>query len=147
MTAPAPTPASTPSTPDPDGTPGPRPSRGYLATTVGGLLGLLVLGGVGVAVGLGLMELYWDPDGGLANLALLLYPLGLGSIGMLAGLFVGVRTALRRQGDTRATQTAWLAAGLGLAVVVLGVATSGIGVPLLLAAPVAARWLVLQGGA
>ncbi len=126
--------------------PEPPAPHGYLATWVGGLLGVLVLGGIGVGSGLGLMELYEDPDAGMANLALLLFPLALGTLGVLVGMFAGIRTALRWRGDPRATRTALVAAGLTVLVVLLVGVTSGLGLPLLLATPVAARWLVLQDG-
>lgn len=140
VTAPTPTAPS----PPPAAAPGPPTPRRYLVTWVGAVLGMLVIGGAGAAIGFGFMDLYHDPDAGLANLALLLFPLAFGGIGVLAGAFLGTRVALRRDGDALATRTAMVMLALAFLTVFLVGATNGLGLPLLLAAPVAARWLVMQ---
>jgi hypothetical protein len=120
-----------------------RTGDGRGAATAGGVLGILLVGGLGVAIGVGLMELKYDPNAGLANLGLLVFPLGLGALGVLVGVFLGVRTALRRYRYDHDTLTAWLA--VPLAAVCIGLVPAwGIGAALLPAVPAAARWLVLR---
>ena len=117
--------------------------HGYGTTALGALVGVLVVAGAGIAIGLGLAELYYDPEAGLANLGLMLFPIGLGAIGTLVGAFLGVRTALRRVGDELASRTAWMTVpvtvlGLGL------LAAWGTGLVVLVAMPFLARWLALR---
>ena len=88
-------------------------------TALGALIGVVVVAGVGIAVGIGLMELYLDPNGGLENLGLLLFPIALGAVGTLVGAVVGVRTALRRAEDPLASRTAGLTIPVGLLGLVL----------------------------
>lgn len=117
--------------------------QGYLAAWLGALAGIVLLAGAGITVGVGLMELYHDPDAGLANLGLLLFPIALGGLGTLVGAFLGVRTALRRRGYEHATRTAWMT--VPLTVVGLGLlAAWGTGVLVLLGMPAGARWLALR---
>ncbi len=133
----------------PDARPGPRPrpdgdgSRGYLATSLGALVGVIVLAGAGIGIGIGLMHLYEDPNAGMGNLWLLVFPIGLGGLGVFLGAFFGVRTALRRVGDEHASRTAWMT--VPLTVLGLGLLVAwGVGLVVLLGMPVAARWLVLR---
>lgn len=142
----APTPTSDISR-DPHPASNPRASQdapqGYLAASLGALVGVVVLAGLGIAIGVGLMELYHDPDAGLGNLALLLFPVGLGALGVLVGAFLGVRTALRRTGHEHATRTAWMT--VPLTVLGLGLLVAwGAGTVVLLAMPAGARWLALR---
>ena len=116
---------------------------GYLAATLGGMAGGLALTALGVAIGFGLMELYSDPNGGLEQLALLIYPIALGGLGLLSGVAVGVRVALGLTGATHATRTAWLTVPLTFVCVLL-VAAGGVGLVLVLGVPAAARGIVLR---
>lgn len=127
-----------------DQRPDPRPDAGgYLVTSVGALVGVLLLAGGGVGVGVGLMELLHDPDAGLANLGLLIFPIGLGGIGTLVGAFLGVRTALDRRGYEDPARTAWMT--VPLTVLGLGLLPAwGTGVVVLVAMPAGARWLALR---
>lgn len=129
--------------PTPDHTPG-SPSAGHLAATAGGVAGLLLLGGLGVAIGAGLAEIYSDPSDGLGNLWVLVFPVGLGALGIVAGMATGVMVALRRGGHALVGATAWLTVPLAVLGVV-GLAAYGLGFVLLLAAPALARAMVLRG--
>lgn len=111
MTTPTSTPTQTPAPAAPASTASAAPpaiSEGYLAATVGGLVGAVLLTSLGLAAGVSLMEIYEDPNGGMANLGLLIYPLALEVLGLLVGLAVGVRLALGWVGAVGATRTAWL---------------------------------------
>lgn len=141
--APAPRATTSPATTPPATTPPPRVPTGYLASTLGGVAGGLLLAVLGGAIGLGLMDLYAEPGAGLANLALLIYPLVLSGLGLLAGVAAGVRVALRMAGGEHATRTAWLTVPL-MCVCVLLVSAGGLGLLLMLGVPAAARWIVLR---
>ncbi len=117
--------------------------RGYGRTALGALIGVVVVAGVGIAVGIGLMELYYDPNGGLENLGLLLFPIALGAVGTLVGAVLGVRTALRRVDDPLASRTAGLTIPVGILGLVL-VPAWGIGLAVLVAMPFVARALALR---
>lgn len=142
MTAPI-TPCSPPTFTVPSTTSTPRVPAGYLASTLGGLAGGVLLAVMGGAIGLGLMDLYAEPGAGLANLALLVFPLVLGGLGLLSGVAIGVRVALGLAGEDQATRTAWLTVPLMCACVVL-VSAGGLGLLLMLGVPAAARWIVLR---
>ncbi len=116
---------------------------GYLAATLGGMAGGLLLTALGVVVGVGLMELYADPNGGLEQLALLIYPIALGGLGLLSGVAVGVRVALGLTGATHAARTAWLTVPLTFVCLLL-MAAGGVGLVLVLGVPAAARGMVLR---
>lgn len=134
-------PTTTPASTAPTAAP-PAAPDGYLAATVGGLVGGFLLTAFGVLAGIALMEIYEDPDGGLENLALLLYPLALGALGLLVGIAVGVRVALERIGAADATRTAWLT--VPFTVVCLFLMLGGLGLVLVPGVPVLARLIVLR---
>lgn len=136
---PQPTAPTPPTPPRPDG----ATSDGTLAATVGGVLGALLGVTVGVAVGAGLAEIYSDPDAGLGNLWVLVFPIGLGALGIVTGLATGVMVALRRGGHALVAATAWLTVPFAIGGVV-ALAAYGLGVVVLLATPAVARWLVLR---
>lgn len=116
---------------------------GYLAATAGGLVGGLLLTVLGLAVGFGLMELYSDPNGGLEQLALLIYPIALGCLGLLSGVAVGVRVALGLIGATHATRTAWLTVPFTFVCLLL-MSAGGVGLVLVIGVPAVARGMVLR---
>lgn len=119
------------------------PSAGHLAATAGGVAGMLLVGGIGVAIGAGLAELYSDPSDGLGNLWVLVFPIGLGALGIVTGMATGVMVALRRGGHELVGATAWLTVPLAVLGVV-GLAAYGLGLALLLVAPMVARAMVLR---
>lgn len=117
--------------------------RGYLLAWAGALAGVLLLGGIGIAIGFGLAQLYSDPDAGLGNLWVLVFPIGLGALGTGVGMVLGLRTTLARAGDALATRTAWMT--LPLMVLGFGLLVAwGLGLVVLLVTPVVARWLALR---
>lgn len=118
-------------------------SRGHLVASTGALLGWIVLGGPGGAIGVGLMQLMYEPEAGLANLALLIFPLAFGGLGVLAGTFLGIRLALRRYGHPHADETARLAAVFALVSLML-LPYAWLGAVLLPGVPAAARHLTLR---
>lgn len=132
---------------NPHATPPPAPaadpSEGHVAATVGGGAGALLGVIVGVAIGAGLAEIYSDPDAGLGNLWVLVFPIGLGALGIVVGMATGVLVALRRGGHELVGATAWLTVPFAIAGVV-ALAAYGLGVVLLLLTPGIARWLVLR---
>lgn len=140
---PPPAPAAGPASTLPVPAPPSVTSDGYLAATVGGLVGAFLLTSFGVAAGVALMEIYEDPNGGMANLGLLLYPLALGGLGLLVGLAAGVRIALGRVGAVGATRTAWLTVPMAIVCLFLAV-VGGLGVLVLPAVPALARLMVLH---
>lgn len=119
------------------------PSTGHLAATAGGVAGMLLVGGIGVAIGAGLAEIYSDPSDGLGNLWVLVFPIGLGALGIVAGMATGVLVALRRGGHELVGATAWLTVPLAVLGVV-GLAAYGLGLAVLLVAPMVARAMVLR---
>ncbi len=145
MTTPTPNgtpdPATTPASTSPAAAPLATP-EGYLAATVGGLVGGFLFTAFGVLAGIALMEIYDEPGGGMEDLALLLYPLALGALGLLVGIAAGVRVALERIGAAGATRTAWLT--VPFTVVCLFLMLGGLGMFLVPGVPVVARLVALQ---
>lgn len=142
---PEPTPDHATPVPHPSSTSTPEaaPSEGHVAATVGGGAGALLGVVVGVAIGAGLAQVYSDPAAGLGNLWVLVFPIGLGALGIVSGMATGVALALRRGGHELVGATAWLT----VAIAVLGVvalAAYGLGLVVLLVAPGVARSLVLR---
>lgn len=140
-TTPGPTPDPDPAAPSPS-TPA-APSEGHVAATVGGGAGAFLGVIVGVAIGAGLAEIYSDPSDGLGNLWVLVFPIGLGALGIVSGMAAGVVLALRRGGHPLVGATAWLTVPFAV-VGVVGLAAYGLGVVLLLLAPGIARSVVLK---
>lgn len=134
-----PAPAATPPPPTSDR---PATDRGYLAATLGGVLGGVLCTALGVAVGMGLAQLYSDPNAGLEGLWVLVFPIGLGALGIVVGEALGVWRTLRRDGHRGAGATAWCTVPASVASL-FALPLAGLGVLLLVAVPAASRWLVL----
>lgn len=139
------TPDSTPPATDPSSpsTSEAAPSEGHVAATVGGGAGALLGVVVGVAVGAGLAQVYSDPSAGLGNLWVLVFPIGLGALGIVGGMATGVLLALRRGGHELVGATAWLTVPIAVLGIV-ALAAYGLGLIVLLVAPGIARSLVLR---
>ncbi len=124
-------------------TPSRGPVReGYLAATVGGLAGTAVAATIGIVW----MNALMTPDGGLGDLVYLLIPILLAPVGTTVGTWGG----LRLRGHDHALATAAVAAAI-LAAAAGGAVLGITFVPLTLvvlglvpAAPVVARWIVLE---
>lgn len=124
--------------------PAPTQPDGYLASTLGGLLIGLPIGGAGAAIGIIPMQLLYDREAGLANIALLIFPAVLGAIASIVGMYVGVRFALRWRQHPRSHETAQTGALLTLVALLLAPATGGVSALSVLAIPAAARWLATR---
>jgi hypothetical protein len=119
--------------------------RGLVAATVGGLVGLAVGAGVGLAA----MWVLTDPEGGLEQLVWVLVPMLTTPVGVLVGTGVGL--------DRRGHDRPWATAGVTAALLVALVAAPFLGMSVYLgvgawswaalpAIPAIARLLITAGG-
>lgn len=122
-------------------------SAGYLAATLGGVVGALALATAGVMAGAALIPILEDPNGGMENLGLILIPLALGALGILGGMWLGVWAGLQRRGLPGAVATASLTVPLSVGGIFATYGGPLVVVPVLLCVPAAARWMVIHGGA
>jgi hypothetical protein len=136
-----PYPTEAPIDPRTGGTPAPA---GYLAAMVGGGVGAVALAVAGGLMGAAMIPILEDPDGGMANLGLLLIPVALAALGIIGGTALGVWVGLTKQGHRGAIATAGLTIPFTMFVLGSTAFLPG-GTPLLLVGtPALARWIVLR---